>query len=166
MLFDKVQGPRVLEVGIGTGKNLKHHRKDLWAVGIDLSEGMLSKAEALAEDKGIDLIQMDAQSLGFCDNTFDTVLATFVFCSVPDPVKGLKEIRRVLKKRGQALFIEHVLPKNPILRWIFNLFDPLTSSLSGVHINRKTADNIRQAGFRIIQEENLFASIFKFFTAE
>jgi len=155
-----------MEVGVGTGKNLKYYQQEFWAIGVDLSEAMMSKAKPLAKSKGIPLAQMDAQYLAFCDNIFDTVVATFVFCSVPDPIKGLKEIHRVLKPDGQALFIEHVLPQNPLLAWTFNTLDPLTSALSGVHINRKTSDNIHKAGFKLIREENLLLTIFKLFFAK
>jgi ubiquinone/menaquinone biosynthesis C-methylase UbiE len=165
-IFQKIRGKHVLEVGVGTGKNLKYYGLKRWTVTIDVSEGMLSKAKPLAKTKGISLVQMDAQQLAFKDNVFDTVLATFVFCSVPDPVQGLEEIKRVLKPDGQLLLIEHVLPGNPILRWIFNVLDPFTSSISGVHINRKTSENIRKAGFELKNEEDLFFSIFKFFKAK
>ncbi len=131
-LFEIAQGPRVLEVGIGTGKNLEYHKKEIQSFGIDLSEGMLSKAVSAAKERRVDLIQMDVENLGFKDNTFDTVVASFVFCSVPDPVKGLQEMRRVLKPGGVALFIEHVLPENKPLRWLFSRFNALTVALSGM----------------------------------
>lgn len=165
-LFRKVRGPRVLEVGVGTGKNLRYYRQEYWASGVDLSEEMMFKAKPLAKSKGIPLALMDAQQLAFGDSIFDTVVATFVFCSVPDPIKGLQEIQRVLKPEGQALLIEHVLPENALMAWTFNTLDPLTSALSGVHINRKTSDNIHKAGFKLIREENLLFTIFKMFFAE
>lgn len=127
---------------------------------------MLSRAKLAAREKGIRLIQMDAQKLAFFDNTFDTVVSTFVFCSVPDPVKGLKEIKRILNPKSQVLFIEHVLPKNRIIGWVFNKLNPIIRSLTGVNINRKTVENICSAGFKIIKQENLFFSIFKFITAK
>lgn len=163
-LFEKIQGPRVLEVGIGTGKNLKYYKKETSGFGIDLSEGMLSKAISAAKERGVNLIQMDVENLGFKDNSFDTVLTSFVFCSVPDPVKGLQEIRRVLKPGGVALFIEHVLPESRFLRWLFNKLNASTVAISGVHINRRTSENIRKAGFELDKDENLFFSIFKFFS--
>lgn len=165
-LFKMVKGPRVLEVGVGTGKNLRYYSNEYAVIGVDISEGMISKAKVPAEEKGIALVQMDAQKLAFRDHSFDAVVATFVFCSVPDPVKGLQEIRRVLKPGGQVLLLEHVLPKNPVLAWIFNALDPLTSALSGVHINRITSKNIKKAGLKLIQEKNLLFSVFKFFLAK
>jgi ubiquinone/menaquinone biosynthesis C-methylase UbiE len=164
-IFQKVRGKHILEVGVGTGKNLKYYGPKRWTVAIDVSEGMLSKAKPLAKTKGISLVQMDVQQLAFKDNVFDMVFATFVFCSVPDPVLGLEEIKRVLKPDGQLLLIEHVLPGNPTLRWVFNVLDSFTSSISGVHINRKTSENIQKAGFKLRKEENLLSSIFKFFSA-
>lgn len=165
-IFQKVRGNHILEVGVGTGKNLQYYGPNNWTVAIDVSEGMLSKAKPLAKDRGISLVQMDAQQLALKNDVFDTVFATFVFCSVPDPVLGLKEIKRVIKPDGQLLLIEHVLPKNSILRWIFDVLDPFTSSISGVHINRKTAEKIRKAGFELKKEESLLFSIFKFFKAK
>jgi ubiquinone/menaquinone biosynthesis C-methylase UbiE len=165
-LFKHIKGPRVLEIGIGTGKNLKYYRNDYFPVAIDLSEGMLSQAKPIAKSKGVSLVQMDAQRLAFPDNTFDTVLGTFVFCSIPDAVKGLREIKRVLKPDGQLLLVEHVLPKNALLRFLFNLFDPIMVSLVGAHIARKTSDNILKAGFELIWQENLLCSIFYFFMAK
>jgi ubiquinone/menaquinone biosynthesis C-methylase UbiE len=81
---------------------------------------MLLKAKYVAKDRGINLIQMDAENLDFKDNTFDTVIVSFVFCSLPDSVKGFQEIRRILKPEGAPLSIEHVLPENRFLRWLFN----------------------------------------------
>lgn len=165
-LFSRLRGGRLLEVGVGTGKNLPYYPPGAWAAAIDLSEGMMSRARPLAQARGVHLVQMDAQRLAFRDNSFDAVVATFVFCSVPEPVVGLQEIRRVLKPDGQVLLLEHVLPQNPLLRALFNALDPLVSALSGVHINRRTAENLRRAGLRIHEEKNLLGTVFKFFVAE
>jgi ubiquinone/menaquinone biosynthesis C-methylase UbiE len=86
-LWDRVPPGRVLEVGVGTGKNFPYHPAEIEVTGIDLSEGMLAKARHRAKkmDYALDLRHMDAQHLDFPDNTFDAAVATFVFCSVPDP---------------------------------------------------------------------------------
>ncbi len=165
-LFSLVKGPRILEVGVGTGKNLPFYPGGLWAVGVDLSEKMMSKARSSAKAKGVYLCQADAQHLAFRDAVFDSVVATFVFCSVPDPIVGMKEIRRVLKPEGQLLLLEHVRPQNRALAAIFDAADPLVFAASGVHINRTTADNLRKAGFRIVREENLLSTVYKLFVVE
>ncbi len=165
-LFARLQGRRVLEIGIGTGKNLPFYRgRTLKAVGLDFSEGMLYHALPRARELGILLVQGDAQLLPFKDHQFDTVLATFVFCSVPDPVLGLSEIRRVLKPEGRLLLLEHVLPENRFLAEWFNRLNAYTVRRIGVNINRTTAQNIRRAGFDILEEHNLLSTIFKLFVA-
>jgi len=88
MLWERVQGPRVLEIGVGTGKNMPSYHKGWQITAIDLSPRMLEQAKRRAEREHVedDLRLGDAQALPFTDASFDTVIATFVFCSVPDPV--------------------------------------------------------------------------------
>ena len=165
-LFENLKGQQVLEIGVGTGKNLKFYPDGLSVVGIDLSEGMMAKAQSIARSKGIALAQMDAEHLAFPDATFDTVIATFVFCSVPDPVAGFKEIKRVLKPGGQVMLLEHVLPENRLLAWIFNRVNNFVVNRSGVHINRKTSENIRRAGLKLNEERKMLGSVFRRFIAK
>lgn len=88
---------KVLEVGVGTGKNIEYYPEGIDITAIDFSEKMLERAKEKAKrlNKEVNLIQMDVQDMKFPDDAFDTVFTTCVFCSVPDPIKGLKEIRRV-----------------------------------------------------------------------
>lgn len=90
-LWAAVPAGRVLEVGIGTGKNLPFYPPDAQMTAIDLSERMLERARRRAVGLGVrvDLRLMDVQHLEFADASFDAAVATFVFCSVPDPVAGL-----------------------------------------------------------------------------
>ena len=161
---------RILEVGIGTGKNLDFYGKGAKVIGIDFSEKMLQIAkEKLVKSgkKNILLKQMDAENLKFKDNSFDYVVTTCVFCSVPDPIKGLKEIRRVLKPTGRLIMIEHVLSKNPIIALIEHINNPLTKFFMGVNINRNTRQNIIQAGMKIAEDRNLaLFDVFRLFIAE
>lgn len=89
----------ILEVGVGTGANLRYYNKEARVIGIDLSPNMLKKAHEKLPDAVADLKlkEMDIQQMDFPNHTFDYVVSTCVFCSVPDPVKGLREIRRVVK---------------------------------------------------------------------
>jgi ubiquinone/menaquinone biosynthesis C-methylase UbiE len=166
-LLAGIKGERALEVGVGTGKNLAYYPGDVHITAIDLSPQMLARARQKAEKLHlqVDLQEMDVQHLKFPDHSFDTVFATFVFCSVPDPVKGLRELRRVCKPDGKLLLIEHMRPGNPVLGFIFDVFNPLIVRMMGANINRRTIDNIRQAGWQIKVQEGLSADIVKWIEA-
>lgn len=167
--FSQLKG-NILEVGVGTGKNLEYYHPEAKVVGIDFSEKMLEIAKKRlikSGKKNITLKQMNVEDLEFKDDSFDYVIATCVFCSVPNPVKGLKEIRRVLKPKGKLILIEHVLSKNPLIALIENIHNPLTKYLMGVNINRNTSKNIIKAGFKIVEEKNLaLFDVFRLFVAE
>ncbi|WP_240675770.1 class I SAM-dependent methyltransferase [Ammoniphilus sp. CFH 90114] len=101
----------------GTGANLAYYPREVSLTGIDFSPGMLrftrSKAESLK--LLVKLMEMDAQKLSFPDNTFDYVVATCVYCSVPDPIAGLVEMRRVCKPKGKVLLLEHMRSENEVV---------------------------------------------------
>ncbi len=165
--FRHVEGPRVLEVGVGTGRNFAYYPGGIEVVGIDFSEGMFSwaKRRALHEGIHIDLKQMDVQELEFDDDSFDTVVSTLVFCSVPDPVRGLREIRRVCRPTGKAIFLEHGRPQSEILGRLFDLLDPVTARAWGDHINRRTTNNIKTSGLLVEREESYYSGIMKLIIA-
>ena len=147
---------KVLEVGVGAGKNLEYYPKDCEVTGIDLSPDMLERAREKAAKLNIpvQLLEMDAQTLEFSDNTFDAVVATCVFCSVPDPIKGLSELKRVCKPEGKVILLEHVRSENPLLGKIMDIIDPLSVRMIGPHINRRTVENISKAGLKIKSAED------------
>ncbi|AHF80772.1 class I SAM-dependent methyltransferase [Thermococcus paralvinellae] len=159
---------KVLEVGVGTGKNLPYYPKGVEVIGIDFSKGMLEKADRRRKELGLEnvkLMLMDAQNLEFEDNTFDTVVSTFVFCTVPDPIKGLKEVYRVLKPGGKAIFLEHMKSESKLLNIPLYLMDPITKALVGTSMVRETQKNIEKAGFKIEKVENLFFDIVRLIIA-
>lgn len=166
-LWEQAQGRRVLEVGVGTGRNLPHYPRDLRVVAVDLSPGMLRRAVRQSERLGrpVDFVLADAQHLPFREEAFDTVAATCVFCSVPDPVQGLKEMRRVSRRDGSALLLEHVRARNPLLGKVMDWLNPLSVRFQGVNINRDTVNNVRLAGFDIEREDSFMASIVKMLRA-
>lgn len=167
-LWSLVKGPRVLEVGVGTGKNMPHYPKGVEVTAIDLTPGMLARAKRRAGELGVDVtLQLgDVQDLSFPDNTFDDVVATFVFCSVPDPVLGLNEIARVLKPGGQLLLLEHVRAASPVLGALMDVANPVAVRMMGANINRRTVENVRHSPLSVTQVEDLdTAGIFKLITA-
>ena len=166
-LRERITGPRVLEVGVGTGKNFPYYPSGVTSTGIDLSPRMLARARR----KGamlhfpVDLYQMDVRNLAFPDHCFDTVFATFVFCSVADPVAGLRELLRVCKPKGRLLLLEHMRPKNPLPALFFDALNPLVVRLMGANINRRTMENIRSAGWTVRLEENLSSDVVRWIEA-
>lgn len=157
---------KVLEVGIGTGANLYYYPNKIQSLtGIDFSKGMLKHAKEKVS-KGnftfpIELIEADIQALPFLDNTFDTVVSTCVFCSVPDPFIGFRELRRVCKPTGRILMLEHMRSENQLVGAIMDMLNPLTVRLWGANINRETTKTIESLGLKIETNAPLMGSIIK-----
>lgn len=148
---------KVLEVGAGTGKNLPFYPPECDVTAIDFSSGMLKRARERAEKLNlkVTLLEMDAQHMEFPNDSFDTVVATCVFCSVPDPIKGLKEIKRVCKPDGLVILLEHVRSENPVLGRIMDILNPVTVSMVGSNINRRTVENVSEAGLNLKNVKNM-----------
>lgn len=105
---------KILEIGVGTGKNFEYYRGDTTVEGIDISVKMLELAQKRLEHLGKNNIHIQyssAEAISFPDKSFDYVVATFVFCSVPDPVRGLREAHRVLKDNGRLAQISIAIPE-------------------------------------------------------
>ncbi len=149
ILWDKVKGDDVLEVGVGTGKNFPYYPPDTKVTALDFSQDMLKQARSKRHRNhiAVEIVLMDVQSLCYADNSFDTVIATFVFCSVPKPVKGLQELYRVCKPGGQVLLLEHVLSSNSVKAMMMKLLNPLIATVFGANINRQTVKSVQSCGF-------------------
>ena len=166
-LKHRMKGKQALEVGVGTGKNLPYYPSDMQITAIDLSPSMIARARKRAEvlKLNVKIRQMDVQALDFPVKTFDTVFAAFVFCSVPDPILGLKELHRVCKPNGRLLLLEHMRPENPLLGIFFDLLNPLILRMMGANINRRTIDNIHSAGWKIETVRDLASDIVRWIEA-
>lgn len=145
----------VLEVSVGTGRNLPLYSRDVRIAGVDISAGMLEIARKRAVDLGreVDLRIGDAQALEFPDSSFDTVVCTLALCTIPDPRAAVGEMLRVLRPGGRVLLLEHVRSPGLIIRTIQRALEPLTVWLEGDHLLRDPLDLLGMAGFEIEEVE-------------
>jgi phosphatidylethanolamine/phosphatidyl-N-methylethanolamine N-methyltransferase len=127
---------RVLEVGVGTGINTSLYPSNCQVTGIDLSSSMLEKARERVKRerlRNVRLLEMDAASLTFADDSFDIVYAPYLVSVVPDPVKVVREMHRVTKRGGKIIVLNHFRSANPILSRLERSISPFT-----VHIGFKS----------------------------
>ncbi len=158
----------VLEIGVGTGKNLPFYPESATVTGIDVSCGMLERARRRAarlNNTEIRLRRMDAEAMPFPDDSFDTVISTFVFCTVANPHAGLGEALRVLKPAGKAIFLEHMRSRHVFLNAVLGFMNLFTLPLLGTSMTRDTEANIRAAGFVVHDVELLFLDIVRLIVA-
>ena len=152
IIWQKIKGENVLEAGVGTGKNFAYYpAKSMTA--IDFSPAMIKEAENKRQQLGVvvDLSIMDVQQLDYPDNHFDSVIATFLFCSVPGPKHGLLELKRVCKLGGEVLLLEHVLSTNKFIAALMHMLNPITVRLVGANINRETVKTVQACGFSKVE---------------
>lgn len=150
-LFGRARGD-VLELRVGSGRTFAHCPASLSSLtGLDISEGML----ALARPKAallpfpVSLQQADFQTLPFPTACFDTVTSSRALCGIPDVGRLFAEIRRVLRPSGCLLAMEHIRPTNPVLGVLTDMGDPFYHHFVGCHLNRRTPDLLRGAGYTV-----------------
>ena len=160
-LFANMEG-RILFVAVGTGQDIRFFPPGRDIVGIDISPRMLAKARsrAAAYAGKLELRLMDVHSLEFPDYSFDQVVSSCTFCSVPDPVAGLKALRRVLKPGGMLYMFEHTGSRLFPFNLMLNLMTPIWKPI-GPEMNRDTVANVRKAGFEIQQVNNIYLDVVK-----
>lgn len=158
-LFAKMEG-RCLLVGTGTGNDFKYFPSGLRITAIDVSPAMLVRArrKARAYAGQLSLEEMDVRALDYDDATFDTVVTSCVFCSVPDPVSGLRQLHRCLRPEGRLLMFEHVRSRLGPIALMQDLLTPYTSRF-GPDMNRDTTANVVRAGFAIVLEDNVYLDV-------
>lgn len=164
-LFRAMKG-RCLMVAAGTGNDFRCFPPGLDIVAVDVSSEMVEQAriKAKAYDGVLEVQQMDVCALDYSDETFDTIVTACTFCSVPDPVRGLRELRRCLKLDGRLLMFEHVRSRIGPIGLLQDLMTPVTRRF-GPEMNRDTVGNVLRAGFEIEREENVYLDVVKAITA-
>ncbi|MFK8021945.1 MAG: class I SAM-dependent methyltransferase [Pseudomonadales bacterium] len=152
---------QILEIGMGSGINIPYYNPEkvekLW--GLEPSEGMREKAKPRVEAAPFDLewLGLPGEEIPLDDNTIDTVVLTYTLCTIPDALKAVKQMRRVLKPGGKLLFSEHgKAPDEAIYRWQKKL-DPLWGKMAGgCHLSRDIPDLLTQGGFEVKDIDSMY----------
>jgi ubiquinone/menaquinone biosynthesis C-methylase UbiE len=145
-------GGRLLEIGAGTGLNFAHYPPGAHGAATEPSREMLRLAQTKRRPAGVCLVQNSAEALPFADDSFDAAFATLVFCSVASPPRAFAELRRVVRAGGRVVLLEHVRPAG-LLGLVFDALSFFTVRLFDDHFNRRTAQEARRAGLRVINVE-------------
>ncbi len=157
-LWKKVQGERILEVGVGTGKNIPFYPSGVQTTAIDISRRMLEKAQARdnqRHDVTVELLKANLNNLTFKANSFDAVVGSFILMVLPDPLKALKEIKRVCQPHGKIFFLEFTRSDNKMVAFFQDLLTPLTRAVYHAYLNRDIAGLIQSSGFRVIERDKM-----------
>jgi ubiquinone/menaquinone biosynthesis C-methylase UbiE len=164
-LFAKMQG-KSLMVAAGTGNDFKHFPPGLDIVALDISPKMLELAapRAVGYPGTLTLQEADVCNLAYPDDAFDTVVTVCTFCSVPKPILGLSELRRVLNPGGQILMFEHMRSAVAQFGVLLDLMTPLSRKF-GPDLNRDTVGNVLKAGFKLRRVENVYLDIVRIIEA-
>ncbi len=154
LVFDALSGAgRVLDCGVGTGRNIAYYPDKAEMVGVDLCPGMLTRARKRASslDHPVELIESDVCEMPFPDGSFDATVATFLFCVLPDEVQpaALREIARVVKPGGRLVLLEYVYSRDPRRRRIQRFFSPWVEWAYGARFDRRTREHVREVGLEL-----------------
>ncbi|MGH7889165.1 MAG: class I SAM-dependent methyltransferase [Thermodesulfobacteriota bacterium] len=160
-LLNRTSG-RILEIAVGTGKNLKYYPKNSQVTAVDLSPKMLEIARKRASRLGINVSFMviDAENLEFPDMSFDTVVDSLSLCTFPDPIAALREMSRVCRREGRILLLEHGRSDR---EWVGRFQDRRADAHAKqlcCQWNRQPLDLVRQAGLKPISASRKFLGIF------
>lgn len=142
------ENSKILEIGAGTGANFQFYPTCQHAVASEISLKMLEFARR--KTNSIELIQTNAETLPFAENTFDAAFATLVFCSITKPENAFAELQRIIKPKGKIVLLEHVRP-NGLLGFAFDFLNILTVAMIEDHFNRQTAKLAEQSGLKVLE---------------
>nr|WP_042178395.1 class I SAM-dependent methyltransferase [Kibdelosporangium sp. MJ126-NF4]CEL13161.1 Methyltransferase type 11 [Kibdelosporangium sp. MJ126-NF4]CTQ98849.1 Methyltransferase type 11 [Kibdelosporangium sp. MJ126-NF4] len=149
----------VLEVAVGTGRNLPFYPADVRLTGVDLSPAMLdiARQRAVSLGRGVTLETGDAEELPFDDGAFDTVVCTLGLCGIPDEVMAINEMRRVLRPGGKLLLLDHIGSHHRLIHFGQKLLERMSVRMCGDYQTRRPSLHLRRAGFDVIHSERLKA---------
>jgi ubiquinone/menaquinone biosynthesis C-methylase UbiE len=168
LLFQGLSG-RVLDAGVGTGRNFPFYPPTAQVVGVDNSPAMLARAERRRRAAGapVELRQMDVTKLDFPDQTFDAAVATFLFCTLPEElqVPALRELGRVVRPGGVIRLLEYTRPRGAFRRAITRIWEPWVAWAYGASFDRRTEEHVPAAGLQLVETRFVADELIKLITA-
>ena len=164
--FSRMGDGKILFLAVGTGLDVQFFPENRSIFGIDISDRMLEKARERTDGYrgSLELQQMDVHEMSFADGEFDQVFTSCTFCSVPNPIKGLQALRRVLKPGGELHMFEHTGSRYFPFNVMMNVMTPL-SRLVGPEMNRRTVENVIAAGFTLDEVVHVYLDVVKIIRA-
>jgi ubiquinone/menaquinone biosynthesis C-methylase UbiE len=168
LMFQGLSG-RILDAGVGTGRNFPFYPPGATVVGIDISPAMLTEAERRLKEATapVELLGMDVTRLDFPDASFDAAVATFLFCVLEDELQipGLRELGRVVKPGGSIRLLEYVRPSGLWRRFLARLWEPWIAWAYGASFDRNTEAYIRPAGLELVEARFVVDDLIKLIEA-
>jgi len=167
-LFQGLSG-RILDAGVGTGRNMPCYPPGARVTGIDNSRAMLARARARRDRLGVDveLLERDVCATGFSDGLFEAAVATFLFCVLDDSLQlpALEELSRIVRPGGEIRLLEYAYSQDPRRRFVMRMWAPWVRLVYGATFERHTERYVPQAGLDIVDERFLFEDIIKLIVA-
>jgi ubiquinone/menaquinone biosynthesis C-methylase UbiE len=166
LLFHGLSG-RILDAGVGTGRNFPFYPPGSEVVGIDLSPAMLVRAERRRGLTHVELRRMDVTRLDFTAHFFDAAVASFLFCTLPDElqVAGMRELGRVVKPGGIIRCLEYTRPSGGLRRALTRLWEPWVYWAYGAGFDRQTEKHVPQAGLQLVESRFVSDELIKLLAA-
>jgi ubiquinone/menaquinone biosynthesis C-methylase UbiE len=168
LVFDGLWG-RILDAGIGTGRNMEFYPRGAEVVGIDFSPAMLARAARRRRESSatIELREMEVTRLDFPADSFDAAVATFLFCVLPDELQrpALRELARVVRAGGIVRLLDYVRPERRLRRAIASLWEPWMAWAYGASFDRRTGEHMLEAGLELVKAEFVVDDLVKLLTA-
>jgi ubiquinone/menaquinone biosynthesis C-methylase UbiE len=168
LLFEGISG-RLLDAGVGTGRNFRFYPRNSKVTGIDISPAMLARADHMRRSSAadIELWQMDVSRMDFPDRYFDAGVATFLFCVLPDELQTptLREMSRVVKIGGLIRLLEYTRPTGGARRFMTHLWDPWVRWAYGASFDRHTDEHVPEAGLELIESRFVVDELIKLISA-
>lgn len=160
LLFKDLRG-KILEIGVGTGKNFKYYSSDSKITAIDSSNEMIKIARRESEKYGlkVDFIEGSADKFPFRKNSFNFVVDSLGLCTYPDKIRVLKEMKRVCKKNGKIILLEHGLSKYSFVKKVQYKLRNFQMSFLGCDLIIDPSDLVRKSGLKIVSQRRALLGI-------